>query len=187
MRKAAGLLFATSLLLPVSVLAAAPAGSAAAKGPTCKTFTASITVTPGLPKLGTPTKVNAVVKTTGKIGGCTGGPVAGVTGATVAASYKYNGNCTTLVTGKGGVTTPGTSALKWSNGKSSTTVTTTKTLSKPLATPTILQLTTKITAGQYKGAINVGKVTQTSPKGACQTTTGSKATLTGIGGSFTFK
>lgn len=187
MRKATGLLFATSLLIPVGLMAAAPAGSATAKGPTCKTFTATITVSPPLPKLGTATKVNAVVKTTGKIGGCTGGPVAGVTSATVSGSYKYNGNCTTLVTGKGGVTTPGASSLKWSNGKVSTTVTTTKTLSKPLVMPAIIQLTTKITKGQYAGTSNVGKAKQTSPKGACQTTTGSKATLTGIGTSFSFK
>ena len=43
MRKALGLLFATSLLIPVGVIAASPAGSAA-KGPTCKTLTATADV-----------------------------------------------------------------------------------------------------------------------------------------------
>jgi hypothetical protein len=186
MRKAAGLLFATSLLLPVGLMTASPAASAAAKGPTCKTFVATVTNTPALPKIGVATKVNSLVKTTGKIGGCTGGPVAGVTSATVAASYKYNGNCTTFATGKGGVTTNSTSSIKWSNGKTSTTTSTIKLISKVGVTPLMLSLTTKITKGQYVGASSTGKVKGTSVAGACTKVALSKSTLTGVG-AFTFK
>jgi len=187
MRKSLGLLFATSLLIPVGVLAASPAGSAAAKGPTCTTFTATVSVSPPLPKLGVNTEVTATVKTTGKIGGCTGGPVAGVTSAAVATTYKYTGNCTTLLTGKGGKTVLGTSALTWSNGKTSTITTTTTTTSKAGATPIILKLVTKVTKGQYAGTTATTSAKETAPPGTCQTTGASKATLTGFGPPSTFK
>ena len=187
MRKTAGLLLAVSLLVPVGVMAAAPAGSAVAKGPTCKTFTASVSVSPALPKLTSKTIVTATVKTTGKIGGCTGGPVAGVTSAAVATSYKYKGNCTTLVTGKGGTTIPGASSLTWSNGKTSTITTTTVQTSKVGAVPIILKLTTKVTKGQYAGTTNVSTVKETAPAGTCQTIGASKATLTAFGPPTPFK
>jgi hypothetical protein len=187
MRKAAGLLIAVSLVLPLGALAASPAGSATAKGPTCKTFTASVTVSPSLPKLGVATKVTATVTTKGKIGGCTGGPVKGVTGATAATVYKYTGNCTTLVTGKGGKTVNGTSTLTWSNHKTSSITTTTVQTSKVGATPIILKLTTKVTKGQYVGTTAVSTVKETAPAGTCQTTGASKATLTGFGPPSTFK
>jgi hypothetical protein len=188
MRKATGLLFAMSLLVPVGVVAAgAPSGAAAAKGPTCKTFTASISVSPALPKLSSTAIVTATVKTTGKIGGCTGGPVAGVTGANVSTSYKYKGNCTTLLSGKGGVTTLGASSLTWSNGKTSTIATTTTTTSKAGATPITLQLVTKVTKGQYVGTTAISTVKETAPPGTCTTTGASKATLTGYGPPSTFK
>jgi hypothetical protein len=187
MRKSLGLLFATSLLIPVGVLAAAPAGSAAAKGPTCKTFTASVSVSPPLPKLGLKNVVTASVKTTGKIGGCTGGPVAGVTSAAVATSYKYTGNCNTLVTGKGGKTVLGPSTLTWNNAKTSTISTTTTQTSKVGATPIILKLVTKVTKGQYSGTTAISTVKETAPAGTCQTIGASKATLTGFGPPSTFK
>jgi len=187
MRKSLGLLFATSLLVPAGVVVATPAGSAAAKGPTCKTFTASVSVNPPLPKLGVKSVVTATVKTTGKIGGCTGGPVAGVTGAAVATTYKYTGNCTTLVTGKGGTTVLGPSSLTWSNGKTSTISTTTTTTSKAGVTPIILKLVTKITKGQYVGTTATTTVKETAPAGTCQTTGASKATLTAFGPPATFK
>jgi len=188
MRKAAGLLCALSLLVPVGVIAAgSPGGAAAAKGPTCKTFTATISVSPALPKLSSKTIVTATVKTNGKIGGCTGGPVKGVTGATVSTSYKYKGNCTTLLTGKGGVTTLGSSSLKWSNGKTSTIATTTTTTSKAGATPITLKLVTKVTKGQYSGTTAISTVKETAPAGTCTSTGASKATLTGYGPPSTFK
>jgi hypothetical protein len=187
MRKAAGLLFAMSLLIPIGVIAAGPAGSAAAKGPTCKTFTAAVTLSPSLPKVGSSAIVTATVHTNGKIGGCTGGPVAGVTGGVVATVYKYKGNCTTLVTGKGGTTILGTSSITWSNKKVSTIATTTLQTSKTGATPIILKLTTKVSKGQYAGTTDITTVKETAPAGTCQTTGASKATLTGFGPPSTFK
>ena len=61
MRKALGLLFAASLLTSVGVSVASPVG-AAAKGPTCKAFSATETTSPGLPIIGNAKKVNATVK-----------------------------------------------------------------------------------------------------------------------------
>ncbi|MGO9876503.1 MAG: hypothetical protein ACLPVY_22230 [Acidimicrobiia bacterium] len=181
MRKAAGLLFAMGLLIPAGVLAAAPAGSAVA-GPTCNTFTASVTVTPPLPRLGESLSVIATVRSIGKIGGCKGD---GVSYAAFTDSYKYRGNCTTFVTGKGGVTTPGPSSLSWSNGKASVATTTAALVSKVGVTPVILKITSKITKGQFVGTTASGNVKATSPAGTCKTSGLAKATLTGSG-SFTF-
>jgi hypothetical protein len=189
MRKGLGLFFAISLL-GVGVLAATPAGSATAKGPTCKTFTATVTDTPPLPKISVKTFVTSKVVTTGKIGGCTGGPAAGVTGSTIKASYTYKGNCSTFAgLSKGSVTTPGPSVLTWSNGKTSNTTTTIKTLSKVGVYPLKLQLTTKITKGQYAGTTTVGTVIGTAAQGktACQASGLAKSFLNGVPGSFTFK
>ena len=183
MRKALGLLFAASLLTSVGVSVASPVG-AAAKGPTCKAFSATETTSPGLPIIGNAKKVNATVKITGKLTGCSGG---GVTGASILETYKYNGNCTTLVTGKGGKTTPAkpTTTFTWSNHKTSTATTTTTTLTKPTVTPAKIKLVTKITKGQFAGTTSTGTITLTAPAGACTKNPGTKATLKG--GATTFK
>jgi hypothetical protein len=183
MRKALGLFFAASLLASVGVWVASPVG-AAAKGPTCKAFSATETTSPGLPIVTSTKKVNATVKVVGKLTGCSGG---GVTGASISQTYKYNGNCATLITGKGGKTTPAkpVTTFTWSNHKTSTANTTTTTLTKPGVTPAKLKLVTKITAGQFAGTSATGTVTLTSPAGACTKSPGSKATLKG--GSTTFK
>jgi len=182
MRKAAGLLFATSLFIPAVFMMAAPAGSAV-KGPTCKTFAAVVTVSPALPRLGSKAIVTATVSSIGHIGGCKGG---GVTGAAFTDSYKYKGNCNSFVSGKGGVTTPGPSSLSWSNGRPSVATTTASLLSKPGKTPVVLKITSKITKGQFAGTSTSGPVKAVAPKGSCTNTGLAKATLTGSG-SFTFK
>ncbi len=183
MRKAAPLLLATSLLISGGVLVATPAGSAVAKGPTCKTFVASVTIRPTLPRLGAKVVVSATVSSIGRIGGCSGG---GVTGAAFTDSYKYKGNCTTFVTGKGGVTTPGPSSLSWSNGKASVATTTATLLSKSGVTPVVLKVTSTITKGQFAGTTASGPVKAVAPAGSCTKAGLAKATLTGSG-SFTFK
>jgi hypothetical protein len=183
MRKALGLLFAASLLVPIGVITASPAGSAP-KGPTCTSLTATGAFKPALPKLGDPKKVNSHVKAVGKIGGCTGIP--GVTSATTSDVYTYNGNCTTFATGKGGVTKPGPATIKWNKGAASTVTITTKTLSKPGVQPAIIQLTTKVTKGQFKGTSNVTKVKGTAAKDACTKKPLGAFKLTGSGKS-TFK
>jgi hypothetical protein len=182
MRKAAGVLCAMGLLIPAGVLTAAPAGSAV-KGPTCNTFTASVTVKPPLPRLGESLSVVATISSIGRIGGCKGG---GVSYAAFTDTYTYRGNCSTFVSGKGGVTTPGPSSLSWSNGKPSVATTTAALSSKPGTTPIILKLTSTITKGQFVGTTATGHVKATAPAGSCRTIGLAKATLTGSG-SFTFK
>ena len=183
MRKALGLFFAASLVTSVGAWAAGPAG-AVAKGPTCKAFSATETTSPGLPIVTSAKKVNATVTVSGKLTGCTGG---GVKSASISQTYKYNGNCATLITGKGGKTTPAkpTTTFTWSNHKKSTATTTTTTLTKPGVTPAKIKLVTKIGNGQFAGTTSTGTITLTSPSGACTKSPGTKATLTG--GSTTFK
>ena len=182
MRKVMGVLFVAPLALSALSLGAGPAGSAV-KGPTCKTFKATVHVSPALPKLGSKTVVSATVTTVGAITGCSGG---GVKGAAFTDSYKYKGNCTTFVTGKGGVTTAGPSSLSWSNGKSSSAHTTATLASKPGVTPVVLKLSSTITGGQFAGMSTSGKVRADSPPGTCRTIGLGSATLTGTG-TFTFK
>jgi hypothetical protein len=182
-RKAAGLWFATSSLVPAVVSVAAPAGSAVAKGPTCKTFVAAVTIRPALPRAGVKVVVTATVSSIGRLGGCSGG---GVTGAAFTDSYRYQGNCTTFISGKGGVTTPGPSSISWSNGKSSSATTTATLLSKAGVTPVVFKLTSRITTGQFAGRSTSGAVRAVAPAGSCTKFGLAKATLTGTG-QFTFK
>jgi hypothetical protein len=177
MRKAAGLLMAVSLL-GVGVLAATPAGSAAAT-PVCKTFKGSLTYSPALPKLSSTAKVKATVVTTGKIGGCVGG---GVTSAVTASKSTYLGNCTTLVSAKVGSKTVGTETLVWSNGKSSTGSTTLTALAKAAATGTHIKVQTKITKGQFLGMTSTVTINATTPAGACISAGLSKINFVNVGG-----
>jgi hypothetical protein len=185
MRKALGLLFATSLLIPIGVVAAGPAGSAVKKGPTCKTLTATGLFKPALPKISAlpnPPKVTSHVSSKGKIGGCTG--VKGVTSATTTDKYTYVGNCNTFSgISAGGVTKPGPASIKWNKGPASTVTITTKVLSKPGVQPAIIQLTTKITKGQFAGTKSVSKVKGTAATGACITAPLGAFKLTGTGAS----
>lgn len=168
MRKTLGLLFAASLLVPVGVIAAGPAG-AAAKVPTCKTLSGKQTYSPALPKIGVATKVNSNVTTTANIGGCTGG---GVTSGKSSSKSVYKGNCTTLVTHKGA--TKGSATIKWSNGKTSSVSTSLTTTSKPGASPVLATLVSKFTAGAFKGTTSTVHLKATPPKDAC-----TKKSLTG--------
>jgi hypothetical protein len=184
MRKAAGLFAALSLFIPVGIWASSPAGSAV-KGPTCKTLTAVGKFNPALPKLSSKVVVTSHVTSTGKIGGCTGVP--GVTSATTSTPFTYKGNCSTFAgITKGGVTTPGKEVIKWNKGAPSNVTVTTKTLSKPGVQPAILQLTTKVISGQFKGTTSVAKAKGVAAKGACISSTLGTFTVTGTGAS-TFK
>jgi hypothetical protein len=184
MRKAAGLFAAVSLLVPIGIWASTPAGSAV-KGPTCKTLHSTGKFNPPLPKIGTSTFVTSHVTASGTIGGCTGIP--GLTGATTSTPFTYKGNCSTFAgISKGGVTTPGKEVIKWNKGAPSNVTVSTKALSKPGVQPAILQLTTKITSGQFKGTTSVAKVKGTAASGACISTGLGSFTVTGSGSS-TFK
>ena len=189
MRKALGLLFATSLLIPVGITVASSAGgAAAAKGPTCKGLTSTLSGAPRLPKIGDKTIVTSNQKIVGTITGCTGGPVKGVTSATILSTYKYKGNCTTLLTGKGGVSIPAKplGTFTWSNHKTSKVSLTTTIIGSASANPLKLKIVSKIVSGQYAGAISTGTVTGKSAKGSCVTIPGASLVISGSG-SFTFK
>jgi hypothetical protein len=165
MRKAVGLLFAASLLVPVGLVGTSTAGGAAAKAPTCKTLKGSQTYKPALPIISSKAVVTSTVTVKSTIGGCSGGPVAGVKGATSLTTSKYKGNCTTLITHKGA--TKGTAVLKWSNGKTSNITTSLVTTSKPGASPVLATLTSKFVKGQYVGTTSVVHIKATPPAGAC--------------------
>jgi hypothetical protein len=164
MRKALGLLFAASLLVPVGIIATSPAG-AAAKLPTCKKLSGVQTYTPGLPKIGDPKKVNSTTKATATISGCTGGGVTG--GKSTSTPGKYKGNCTTLLSAKKGTVTHGTSTITWSNNKKSTVATTLTSLSNPGSASPQLKLVSKFTAGQFKGTTSTTTIKATAPAGSC--------------------
>jgi hypothetical protein len=146
MRKAAGLLCALTLLIPVGIVATGSAG-AATTTTQCKTLTGKQTYSPSLPKLGASNKVTSTVSSTSKIGGCVGG---GVTSGTATAKSKYVGNCTTFAAGLG-KPTKGTASIKWSNGKTTSVQTTLTSKSKPGTSPVIAVLVSKFVSGQFAG------------------------------------
>ncbi len=162
MRKAAGLLFAISMLVPVGVLAAAPAGAAGT--PTCKTLKGTQTYTPSLPKIGNSTKVNSKTLANATLGGCVGG---GVTSGKSVSKGTYVGNCTTLLGAKVGTVTKGTAVITWSDKKTSTVATTLKSLGKATAKGTPLQLSSTVTKGEFLGLKTTVKIVAKAPAGSC--------------------
>ncbi len=178
MRKALGLLFAVSLLVPVGVIATGSADAAVnTKLPKCKSLTGIQTFTPGLPKLGLTTKVKPVTKTTLTITGCTGAP--GITKGTSSSSVKATKatNCTDLVknSGKPGAATKG--IIKWSNGQTSTTSNVLTVTSKAGVSPIIAKLVSKYTAGLGKGKTSTTIVKATPNAGFCTTKPFTKSTF----------
>ena len=161
MRKAAGLFVALVLCIPVGVLAAGSAGAAATTLPTCTKLTGTVKYSPALPKIGNSTKVTSTSTSSLKITGCTGG---GITSGVITGTAKYTGNCTTLLTPS---TKPLLSTVKWSNGKTSSLSTTTKTTSKTGVTPILATLTSKITAGLGVGHTTIVPVKVIAAAGAC--------------------
>ena len=175
MRKAVGSLLALSLLIPVGVLAAGSAGAATATLPTCTKLTGTVKYSPALPKIGNSTKVTSTSTTSLKITGCSGG---GITSGTISGTSTYTGNCTTLLTPS---TKPLISTVKWSNGKSSSLSTTTKTTSKTGVTPITAILTSKITAGLGVGRTTTVPVKIVAAPGACLQSALTGYTITNTG------
>ena len=160
MRKVVGVLFAASLMLPVGAMIGTQAGAATATT-VCKTLTGKQTYTPSLPKLGVATKVTSTVASTSKLAGCVGG---GVTGATVTATSKYVGNCTTFVAGFG-KPTKGTATIKWNTGATSAVQTTLTSKTKPGTSPVIATLVTKFTGGLFAGHTSTTTISAVSAGG----------------------
>ena len=175
MRKVLGLFAVLALVVPAGMWVAAPAGAAGPLPPKCKAFTGTETWTPPLPKLGDKTLVNSTVKLTSSLTGCSG--VAGITSGTSSSTTKITKqNCTTTVanSSKGAKST---GLVKWNNGKTSTTANTLTLKSKVGVSPAIFSLVSKYTAGIGVGHTTTSTISVLLNKGACLTTTLSKATF----------
>jgi hypothetical protein len=161
MRKAAGVLCALALVVPVGVVTMNSVGAAT---PTtqCKTLTGKQTYTPALPLISSTKVVTSKVSSTSKIGGCVGG---GVTSGTATASSTYKGNCKSFAAGLG-KPTKGTASIKWSNGKTTSVQTTLTSKSKPGASPVIAILVSKFVSGQFSGHTSTVTLKATGNAGA---------------------
>jgi hypothetical protein len=173
MRKVAGILLVSALMLPAG-LAASNAGAAAAT-PTCKTLGGTATFTPAVPKIGSTTKVKTTVGIKGaKLAGCTGG---GVTGGTVTASLKFGlaANCASLLAGDA-TKTAGKVTIVWNT--KATSVVAKATLVGVTKKPTQSTVSGVITTGLFKGK-KVSVITNyVIPAGGCTKTALSKVTFT---------
>jgi hypothetical protein len=164
MRKALGLLLATSLLLPIGAIAFSPAGAATATT-NCKALSGKQTYSPTLPKLTgakNPPTVKSTVTTSSKLTGCVGG---GVTSATATSKTTYVGNCNTFVAGYG-KPTKGTSTIKWNTGATSTVATTLTAITKPGVSPALAKLVSKFTKGLFVGHTSTVTIKATAVGGA---------------------
>jgi hypothetical protein len=182
MRKALGLMFACSLLIPVGISVAAPVGGATNTViPKCKLFSGTATYTPGLPPVTSKALVKPVQGTNGAFTGCSGG---GITKGTVIGSTKSTTpyNCTQLfkdaAAKKPGKAT--TATVKWSNGQTSTS-SSVLTVTGSTKTALIATIVGKTTAGLGKGHTTTIHVLATPNKGWCSTAPLSKVSFKSTG------
>jgi len=161
MRKIVGIFFAVAMVAPIGAIGAAPAGAAAA-GTVCKSFAGTASFNPTLPKLGSGSKVKAVLTGTGSISSCSGTVSSGSVKFVSAKSAAEN--CKTLGT-------PPTAAIKatevitWNTGKTSTIAIK---LSEVQGNPVTTQaITGTVTGGVFKGAHENGKMMYTALNGGC--------------------
>jgi hypothetical protein len=162
MRKAAGLLCALSLLVPMGMMAAGSAGAASATTQ-CKAVSGKQTYTPALPIVTSKATVNTTVASTSKLTGCVGGGV--TSGVATAKSTIKNDNCALFVKNFG-KPTKGTLSIKWNNGKTSAATTVLTSKSKVGANPVIVQLVTKFTGGLFVGHSSTATLKATGNAGA---------------------
>jgi hypothetical protein len=172
MRKFAGVCLAVAMLLPVGLIASAPAG-AAVKGATCTKLTGTATLKPGLSNTTAKNKPAITIKNA-KLTGCTGG----VTSGTLSASLKYTiaQNCIGQIKGtSSGIT--GTAKIVW-NDKS------TSTLSLKLVgvtkKPTQTTIPGTVTAGAFKGSKSSGTINYTLGTGQCASKPFTSATFKNV-------
>jgi hypothetical protein len=162
MRKAAGLLVACSLLVPVGAIVAGSAGAAASATTSCKTLTGKEVYSPALPKLGGK-PLTSTVTTNSKLGGCVGG---GVTSANVVSKTTYKGDCATFLAGFGKPTL-GTAKITWNTGKTSSVATTLTSITKAGVNPALAKLVSKFTAGLFVGHTSTVEIKATAATGSC--------------------
>ncbi len=179
MRRGLGLLFAISLVLPLGVLAASPAGAVNTLLPKCTSLSGTQTYTPGLPPLSSNKTVKPTVATHIKITGCSGG--SGITGGKSDSVVKPTAktkptNCKILSASSGKPGAPTVGKIIWSNGQTSTT-SNVLTVNKATATTITATLVSKYTAGLGKGKTSTVKITATPNKGYCVSAAFTKSTF----------
>ena len=171
MRKTFGLLCAAALMLPVGIIAAAPAGAATVTQ--CGVAKGTATFKPPLPKLGNSTKVKSKLTSTGTVSGCKGGGVTSGKTKFTQTSASTGANCTTLVQPKAtDKPTVGTLTTTWQNGK----VSTAKSTAIKQTDATHANITGKITSGLFLGKTLKGTVEFTPESGGCTSKDLSKVT-----------
>jgi hypothetical protein len=162
MRKFAGVCLAAAMLLPVGLIAAAPAGAAAPKV-SCTKASGTATFSPPLPKVKNKTTVKPTITVIGTLSGCTGG---GVKTAQIKAVLKQAiaGNCDSLLAGAT-ANISGTETITW-NTKATSTV-------KPLKLTGVSKKATQTTAtgpvsaGLFAKAKQTGTLGFTPLNGGC--------------------
>ena len=170
MRKSLGVLLATaSLLLPMVVIGASPAG--AAGGTSCATTSGVATFNPPLPPLGSKSTVSGSFTAIGTVGKCSGGGVTSGHTKFVSTKSTTGSNCTTLITGKDttgktSAPTTGTLTTTWNTGKTSTAKVT---LAAVKGKSTERLVNGPITAGLFKGMKTSGIVVYAVPATFCKT------------------
>jgi hypothetical protein len=163
------------MLLPVGLIAAAPAGAAATKT-TCSKASGTATFKPALPALSSTAKVKPTITVTGTLSGCKGG---GVTSAKIAALLKQGiaGNCTTLLSGAT-ANIAGSETLTW-NTKAKSTVKTLK-LAGVTKKPTQTNATGTVSTGLFLKAKQTGTLNFKPLAGGCTTAPLSKVSFTNV-------
>ena len=171
-------MFATSLLIPMSIWASGAAGGAVnTVQPKCKSFTGTETFAPALPPLSSKTLVNADSEGRAAFTGCTGG---GITKGTVSGSTKATVpyNCTQLfkdaAAKKPGK--PTVSTVKWSNGQTSTS-SSVLTVTGIKGSALVAKIVGKTTAGLGKGHTTTINVLATPNTGWCTKVAFAKTTF----------
>jgi len=171
MRKTFGLLCAVAMMLPIGIIAAAPAGAATVTQ--CGKAAGTATFKPPLPKLSSNTKVKSKLTSTGTVSGCVGGGVTKGTTKFTQTSASTPANCQTLVSPTASsAPTKGTLTITWAPGKVSTAA------GFAIKQTDATHATTKgkITSGQFKGKSINGMVEFTPESGGCTSKDLSKVT-----------
>ena len=153
-----GSLALATVALATTGIAIAPA-NAATVSQTCKKFTGSVTIKPGLTLTPGPQTASA----TGALSGCTSAATTGGSG-TIKATLKLpsNSSCQGLATGKQTIKIPA-AVITWKNKKTSTMSLTAVTGSG--STATTATITGKVTKGLFPGKSVTGAIKVTPKSG----------------------
>jgi hypothetical protein len=171
MRKTFGVFCAVAMMLPIGIIAAAPAGAVTVTQ--CGVAKGTAYFKPPLPKLGSSTKVKSKLTSTGTVSLCKGGGVTKGTTKFSQTSASTGANCTTLVQPKAtDKPTVGVLTTTWNTGK----VSTAKSTAIKQTDATHATITGKITSGLFLGKTVKGTVEFTPESGGCTSKNLSKVT-----------